>query len=149
MIGNFLEDNREVYNTTGDKNIIFLFQNFNQKNKKNLIINKSDYLTTDSRISGTNYLVRFDKPKYVHFKMYEYNGGLGTEYERKIFVETNEDINLLELCFDSVNSAGNLFQTAVPVAFRRVLMNDIRFEVEIIENLNDAIVNITGRYVNA
>lgn len=149
MIGNFLENDREVYNTTGNKNIIFQFQNFNQKNKKSLIINKSDYFTADFRISGTNYLVRFDKPKYVHFKMHEYNAGLGTEYERKIFVETNEDINLLELCFDSVNSAGNLFQTAVPVAFRRVLMNDIRFEVEIIENLNDAIVNITGRYVNA
>lgn len=148
IIGSFLENDREVYNTTGNKNIIFLFQNFNQKNKKNLIINKSDYLTTDSRISGTNYLLRFNKPKYVHFKMYEYNAGLGTEYERKIFVETNEDINLLELCFSSINSAGNLFQTAVPVAFRRVLMNDIRFEIEVIENLNDAIVNITGRYVN-
>lgn len=149
MIGNFLENDREVYNTTGNKNIIFQFQNFNQKNKKSLIINKSDYFTADFRISGTNYLVRFDKPKYVHFKMHEYNAGLGTEYKRNVFVEAGNNVNLLELCFDSVNSAGNLFQTAVPVAFRRVLMNDIRFEVEIIENLNDAIVNITGRYVNA
>jgi hypothetical protein len=149
MIGNFLENDREVYNTTGNKNIIFQFQNFNQKNKKSLIINKSDYFTADFRISGTNYLVRFDKPKYVHFKMHEYNAGLGTEYKRNVFVEAGNNVNLLELCFNSVNSAENLFQADAPVGFRRVLMNDIRFEVEIIENLNDAIVNITGRYVNA
>lgn len=149
LIGNFISG-EQVYNSLGNKEIVFNFVEEHNRNKKSLIINKSDDFA-DYRVSGTNYLLRFNKPKYVHYKMYRYSPTfdyVGEEYRRNIFVDAEDDVNLLDICF-SATSGNTPFFSSIEPHLRVFVMNAIRFEIEVIENLNDAIINIIGRHVDA
>jgi len=140
------DTDKEILGIIGNIIVNFKYEiiGYGNLNKRRLLINKKQKeVGTITSFSSSiyndliNYLIEIPGSKFINFKLINYQSG--STYEKDLMITTSS-IDLFDLLF-SANQFENLDAEQTLLK-----MNDLDFEIDIIEDFKNLKINIVGRY---